>query len=306
MRHIDFKNKTPMDKDIPNWVPWKKAQWQKWLKDSADMLSEAAKLDAERAGLEAVGDTVGAKAKRTERTEFISRKSAHWGKLKPWLFALSAGKCWFTDTTNNGSHYDVEHFRPKAEAKNFDESVREGYWWLAFDYTNYRLAGGVPNTKKGGWFPLCDGSPCSTLAARCEQSEVPYLLDPIKASDPLLLAFDEEGNAIPVPSADDWATETGKWNKARAEESIKRYKLNDHDALPEKRRKLWREVTGVVNEFIEAKAMFHHVNNPIPGETMEQAARRIEAMTKPDVEFSSVAKWCISLLNDPDLKRLVS
>lgn len=304
MRHIDFKNKTPMDTGLPGWTPWSKADWDKWLKDSADLHKEAALLDAERAKLEAAGDIKGAEAKRNERNEFIGKKSAHWGKLKPWLFKLSGGKCWFTDTTNNGSHYDVEHFRPKAEAKNFDGSVREGYWWLAFDYTNYRLAGGVPNTKKGGWFPLCNGSRSSTFDNRCEESEFPYLLDPIRASDPLLLAFNEEGNAIPVPSADKWATELGKWNKERAEESIKRYKLNDHDALPERRRKFWSEVTGVIKEFLDAKAKFHPVKNPLPGETMEQAARRIEAMTKPDVEFSSVAKWCILLRNDPDLGRL--
>lgn len=294
-----------MDKDLPGWAPWTKAKWDKWLKDSADLHQEAAKLEAERAKREAAGDVKGAAAERHERNEFISKKSAHWGKLKPWLFALSGGKCWFTDTTNNGSHYDVEHFRPKAEARNFDGSVREGYWWLAFDYTNYRQAGGVPNTKKGGWFPLCDGSHCSTFNIQCEDSEFPYLLDPVKASDPLLLAFEEEGNAIPVPSADNWATDAEKWNKARAEESIKRYKLNDHEALPGGRRKFWSEVTATIKEFLEAKAKFHPVKNPLPGETMEQAARQIEAMTKPDVEFSSVAKWCISLRNDPDLVRPV-
>lgn len=304
MRHIDFKNKTPMD-DLPGWTPWSKADWDKWLKNSADLHTKAAMLDAERAALEAAGDTTGAEAKRAERNEFISKNSTHWGKLKPWLFKLSGGKCWFTDTTNNGSHYDVEHFRPKAEAKNLDGSLREGYWWLAFDYTNYRLAGGVPNTKKGGWFPLHDRSRFSTFNAQCEESEHPYLLDPIKASDPLLLAFDETGDAIPTPSADNWATETGKWNKRRAEESIQRYKLNDHDALPERRRKFWKEVSNAIKEFVEAKAKFHPFDNPIPGETMEQAARRIEAMTKPDVEFSSVARWCISLCNDPDLIRLI-
>ena len=152
MRHIDFKNKTPMDIGLPGWTPWSKAEWDKWLKDSAELHKEAAKLDAQRVKLDAAGDKTGAEAKRTERNEFIGKKSAHWGKLKPWLFALSGGKCWFTDTTNSGSHYDVEHFRPKAEAKNFDGSVREGYWWLAFDYTNYRLAGGVPKTQRLSFF----------------------------------------------------------------------------------------------------------------------------------------------------------
>ena len=36
------------------------------------------------------------------------------------------------------SHKDVEHFRPKKEAKNKDGTVRDGYWWLAFEYSNFR------------------------------------------------------------------------------------------------------------------------------------------------------------------------
>lgn len=304
MRHIDFKSKTPMDSGLPDWTPWTKGKWDKWLEDSKAFHMKAALLDAERVKLESAGDIKGAELKRKERNNFITKKSGHWGKLKPWLFALSGGKCWFTDTTNNGSHYDVEHYRPKAEAKNLDSTVVEGYWWLAFDYTNYRLAGGVPNTKKGGWFPLCDGSLRSSFTARCEESEVPYLLDPANPTDPLLLAFDEEGNAIPAPNADNWATETEAWNKLRAEESIKRYKLNEHDALPSKRRKVWQEVSEMIREFLEARAKYHPTKNPTPAETMAQVARKIERMTKPDVEFSSVVKWCLLLRNDRDLTRL--
>jgi len=87
-----------------------------------------------------------------ERNNLIDSKSAHWGKLKLWLKVLSHGKCWFSEVRELYSHYDVEHFRPKKEAKAMDGTVRDGYWWLAFDYTNYRLCGNVGNRKKGGWF----------------------------------------------------------------------------------------------------------------------------------------------------------
>jgi hypothetical protein len=100
-----------MDADIPRWTPWSKTEWEEWLKASADLHKEAAKLDAERFKLEKAGDKTGAEAKRAERNDFISKKSAHWGKLKPWLFALSGGKCWFTDTTNDGSHYSLIEIR---------------------------------------------------------------------------------------------------------------------------------------------------------------------------------------------------
>jgi hypothetical protein len=305
MRHIDYKHKTPMDKHLPGWTPWTKEKWNAWLKKSGDLHTEAARLDAERVALEKAGDAKNAEAKRLARNEFISKNSAHWGKLKDWLMALSDGKCWFTDTTNNGSYYDVEHFRPKAEAKAIDGTARDGYWWLAFDYTNYRLAGSVPNTKKGGWFPLCDGTLVSTSAVRCEASEMPYLLDPISPTDHALLAFDEEGNATPTPSPDEWSTPQGQWEKDRAKESITRYKLNEHDILPAKRRELLKELTGFINDYLNAKTSFHPMRNPVPKATMEAAAENIERITQPTVEFSSVARYYILLRNDPQLSRLV-
>ena len=100
-------------------------------------------------------------------------------------------------------HMDVEHFRPKKEAKR-SASTDDGYWWLAFDYMNFRACGNVGNRKKGGWFPLQAGSLCSTYANRCEESETPYLLDPIDVHDVTLLAFDDEGKAIATPNASAW------------------------------------------------------------------------------------------------------
>ena len=41
----------------------------------------------------------------------------------------------------------------------------KGYWWLAFDYMNFRVCGNVGNHKKGGWFPLGENSRFSSLCA---------------------------------------------------------------------------------------------------------------------------------------------
>jgi hypothetical protein len=54
-----------------------------------------------------------------------------WGELKNWLLALSHQKCWFSEAKDSFQYWDLEHFRPKANAKNLDGSEREGYWWLA-------------------------------------------------------------------------------------------------------------------------------------------------------------------------------
>ena len=173
------------------------------------------------------------------RNKLIDDNSDHWGKLKPWLLALSAGKCWFSEARDIYSHMDVEHFRPKKEAKGIDGNSHDGYWWLAFDYTNFRACGNVGNRKKGGWFPLKAGSLCSSYGNRCEESETHYLLDPIDADDVNLLAFDEEGKAMAAP-------DTSVWEKNRVDETIKRLKLNEHEALAEERRKVWSRVNRAI------------------------------------------------------------
>lgn len=283
MRWIDFENKKPTDTNIAGWTPWSQAQWDAWLAESKRLLGELTKLNSE--------------GKIAERDKLIDDNAKHWGKLKPWLFALSYGKCWFTEGKDICSHKDVEHFRPKKEAKNLDGTDRGGYWWLAFDYTNYRACGNVPNRKKGGWFPLHEGSLCSKFEARCEESEVPYLLDPIISTDTDLLAFNEEGNAIPAPDAD-------AWGKERALMSIERFKLNEHDDLPAERRKVWQEVNGAIESFLKAKAAYHPQTNPAPRITMEEKARFIRNKTKPDAELSAVARWCLWFRNDRDLAKL--
>ncbi|UTH75662.1 hypothetical protein [Chromobacterium sp. IIBBL 290-4] len=282
---IDLEHKRPTDADIPNWVPWTQAQWETWLAKSARLVADLAALDA-------VG-------KREERNALIDTNSAHWGALKEWLLALSAGKCWFSEVRELYSHYDVEHFRPKKEAKALDTSLRDGYWWLAFDYMNFRVCGNVGNRKKGGWFPLKDGSLCSTYAVPCEESETRYLLDPIDDDDVALLAFDEEGKVIPIPGA-------SAWEQARVNETVKRLKLNEHVPLAEARRKIWQQVDRLIDDFTKAKARCVAGNNPAAKAKLTEVRMRVREMTNPSAELSSVARWCLLMRNDPQLSRLIA
>ncbi|MCU7882748.1 MAG: hypothetical protein KZQ82_00960 [Candidatus Thiodiazotropha sp. (ex Lucinoma annulata)] len=298
MRWIDFENKKPTD-FFSGWTPWTTVEWDAWQAKSLELLDELCHLNQEADKLRALGDVDGALAKIKERNTTIDNNRDHWGKLKPWLFALSNGKCWFTEARDIASHMDVEHFRPKKEAKALDGAVREGYWWLAFDYSNFRAAGNVPNRKKGGWFPLHKSSQCSTYAARCEEAETPYLLDPIRQADVDLLAFDEEGNAIPTPDANDW-------EKERVEISIERLKMNDHDALPQERRRVWQNVSEAIEGYLNAKSKYRPGVNQAPAEKMEEKLRQIKKLTNAEAELSSVALWCVRFRNDPQLIRLVS
>lgn len=282
---IDLENKLPTSPDIPGWVPWTAEKWTAWLAASKRLVDEMAVL-------EAAGDREG-------RNKLIDENSAHWGHLKDWLLKLSAGKCWFSEVRELYSHYDVEHFRPKKEAKNLDASDRDGYWWLAFNYMNFRACGNVGNRKKGGWFPLKAGSACSTYALQCEEVESTYLLDPIDIEDVQLLVFDEEGKA--VAKAD--ATE---WEQHRVVETVKRLKLNEHAALAEERRKVWAKVSYQIATYQQAKDRCRLADNAVAREKAKNAAKQVYEMTRTTAELSAVAKWCVLFRNDPELTRLVA
>lgn len=283
MIFIDLENKLPTDADLPANIRWSKADWDAWQAESKRLVTELAKLNGE--------------GKTKERNELIDKYSGHWGKLKPWLLALSSGKCWFTEARDIASHLDVEHFRPKKEARNVKGPDRDGYWWLAFDYMNFRIAGTVPNRKKGAWFPLRRGSQCSSFARRCEGDEIPHFLDPTNAHDVTLLAFDDEGKAVPAPGI-------SRWDYVRVRRTVERLKLTEHQALAEERRKVWQRVTKHISDYKRALGDARH--SAAARERVKAAAREIAELTRPNAELSAVAKWCVLLRNDPQLVRLVA
>lgn len=282
---IDLENKLPTDADVPENIRWTQKKWDAWLVKSKELIAVLAQLDAD--------------GKLVERNAQIDANSAHWGKLKEWLLFLSYGKCWFSEVRELYSHYDVEHFRPKKEAKAIDAAVRDGYWWLAFNYMNFRACGNVGNRKKGGWFPLKDGSHCSTHAAQCEEAEEPYLLDPVDAEDVALLAFDEEGKAVPMPNASEWEV-------LRVTETVKRLKLNEHTPLAEERRKVWSKVSQLIDDYHLAKTRCSQGNNPVAKEKLSAVRTKVRELTSPKAELSAVARWCIILRNDQVLSRLLA
>lgn len=283
MIFIDMESKLPTDADLPADIRWEQVVWDAWLVKSTGLVAALTKLHTD-------GNIVG-------RNLLIDANSAHWGKLKPWLLTLSNGKCWFTEARDIASHLDVEHFRPKKAARNSKGPERDGYWWLAFDYMNFRIAGTVPNRKKGAWFPLRSGSPCSSHLRRCEGDEVPHFLDPTNAYDVTLLSFDEEGKAVPRPG-------TTRDEKLRVFRTIERLKLTEHRALAEERRKVWQRVTKHINDYKRALSEARY--SAAARERAKAAAREIACLARPEMELSAVAKWCVLLRNDHSLSRLVS
>ena len=153
-----------------------------------------------------------------KRNEIIDKNSALWGKIKSHLLALSHNKCWYSEAKESFSHYHVDHFRPKKHSYNINHEDEGGYWWLAFEWTNYRITGSVGNSKKGDRF--------SVRANKVRNQggdinlEVTYFLDPIDEEDPLALSFDENGEIRPV------SINEADWNYIKAKYTIENLDLN--------------------------------------------------------------------------------
>lgn len=282
---IDLENSRPTDTNIQNWQPWTAEAWAEWLQRSTELVMQMSSLEEQ--------------GKREERNKLIDQNREHWSSLKPWLLALSNGKCWFSEVRDLYSHYDVEHYRPKKQAKALDGLERDGYWWLAFQYMNFRVCGNVGNRKKGGWFPLRVGSMCSAFVAQCEEAEIPYLIDPIDEDDVNLLAFDEKGDVIAKPGC-------SEWDKERVSETVKRLKLNEHAALSDERRKVWHKVDNLIEQYKVAKARNDLAANPVAKQKLVQIRKQLRELTHRGSELSAVAKWCVLFRNDHQLTQLIT
>ena len=171
-----------------------------------------------------------------------------WQELFVPLRNLSYGKCWYSETNDVMSDRNIDHFRPKNKAINVNgipRSDEKGYWWLAYDYENYRFSSQYANQKrkdkfkkkritggKGDQFPLFADSPVAKTKNRCRDERI-MLLDPCDRNDPGLLTFDSKGVAMPDASAI-----LNPDNKTRVEVSIMVYNL-DYSLLEELRERVW-------------------------------------------------------------------
>ena len=148
--------------------------------------------------------------------------SALWGGFKDAFAEAQHGRCGYCDqdviSTQDG---DVEHYAPKSEVSVLGQDETTwgteapnlarvkgrkpivlspgGYWWLAYDWSNYLLACANCNRKwKGSIFPVKEPPP-RTVPPGEGIVERSLLLNPFEGPDPAKhLRFDESGAVAPL------------------------------------------------------------------------------------------------------------
>ena len=239
-----------------------------------------------------------------------------WGNLKDFLIRYADPdnegiKCWYSETIETVDIF-VDHFRPKGtiaeltdknsdlekEVKQqIDLLARDGYWFLAFDYRNFRLASksanqvlkpkptppnGCKAKGKSSFFPLKQNSLIASNKNEIEQESL-VLLDPCNENDPEYLRFNETGKAL--------ATHRKyTWQYCRSMVSIEVYALNHHNRLTKGRRDKWGNIANKIKELDE---LYKKLNGATNGDQFKNKQKNLEKHIEKTSEFSAVAIDCI-------------
>ena len=158
----------------------------------------------------------------------INETAGVWSKAKKALAEVSNDKCWYCECKEERSDLHVDHFRPKGRVTG--EKDHSGYWWLALDWRNFRLACTYcncvredseidENGGKGSKFPII--SPPARMLRPQDPQDRTSLLDPVVRADVDKLTFTRNG--LPQPVTQDNKTEDWK----RVQDSIEVYHLRE-------------------------------------------------------------------------------
>src|SRR5712691_9066997 len=178
----------------------------------------------------------------------------------------------------------MDHHRPKGGVT--ENKDHPGYWWLAFNWRNFRFSCRHCNSKdtdpvtekvggKGNHFPLLAGEECR-IKDECEcqayedlMMEYPMLLDPTEPDDPQLLGFDINGK--PGPTTENEQSDEYQ----RAEKSIEVYHL-DNGIANRRRKEIYQEICKCVRLYRVSQTM-------LQADKRDRAARELVKKVTADL-----------------------
>jgi 5-methylcytosine-specific restriction endonuclease McrA len=279
MRFIDLER---LEEEIADWPPGRHPYQhytpQKWRER---LLKAEAELHSARDS--------------EARSKVFTRYSDLWSDVKVHLQKQSMGKCWYCETKVRSFPGDIDHYRPKGRVA--EAADHPGYWWLAFEWRNWRFICRFCNSlntdfetgKIGGKankFPLLDDdesgrikSPDAYEAYEDLWRENPALLDPTEREDIGLITFTSEGLPEPVEKYEKRAT------YKRAKASIETYFL-DCSRLKNERKKIYAKIKRHVEKYNRFMSKWDTGHNRSDYEVAKEAGKVLGRMIAPDAEYS--------------------
>lgn len=235
--------------------------------------------------LDACKDRLNSLTTIEQKKQYIKTHN-EWSNFKSILIRTFGNICWYSETDITGSFGDVDHFRPKLSSKDSNGNIilEDGYWWLAYNYKNFRLSCEKCNRSfgEGGkvdYFPLQEGVIPATPESDLEEGIL--LLDPLNEDDTRLIDFDDNGNVV--------ALSNEQWEVERVRFSDKIYNLGCFSEARRERRQQCKSALEMYEMVYETKS--------IP--MMEKTLEILINYTNDMVPYSSVAKkYIVSKIYD--------
>jgi len=204
-----------------------------------------------------------------------------------------------TRRRRKASSYHVDHYRPKGRTKDGKTgTTSDGYWWLAFNWRNYRVCGQLLNVKKVDEFPFADAVRGNALDADSIDLESPILIDPLTEDARFIsFEFEDEDSCVAVPAV---RANEAQEDSDRAVRTIEILGLNRLARLNEKRAEFWTKARLAVADYKAASG-----KQALRKITQLNAIIKLREMISYDAEFSSVAEACVYKLAPAPLKAAV-
>jgi len=204
-------------------------------------------------------------------------------RIRNWLLKQFANKCWYTEAYESVSSIHVDHYRPKGRTTDLEGTKCEGYWWLAFNWRNYRISGQLINVKKLDVFPIIEGARANADDPISLELEAPLLIDPVTSQARLISYERDEDACIAVPAAS-----INDVEKFRANNTIDILGLNKRYRLNAKRAVYWDKCMEAIAEYSKGGApqVLCLVYKAL-------AVCKLKEMIAYKAEFSSVVEACL-------------
>lgn len=153
--------------------------------------------------------------------------------VKKQLIRDQHGKCVYCECFINGDFGDIEHYRPKKGYTLYpDTTLRTGYYWLAYEWSNLLLSCSKCNRNyKKNHFLLSDETK-RDIPNRNINNELPLLINP-SSEDPHDFIIFHRHIAAPRFAVGP--------KYERAKHTIELLKLNDRNDLKERRYNIWKQ-----------------------------------------------------------------
>lgn len=234
---------------------------------------------------------------KAARDTIIDTNQPMWSELKKHLSDLSHRKCWYSESRDDSAHCHVDHFRPKKKAVNESGDDQGGYWWLAFDWLNYRYSGPAENVRKRDYFHVNSNKALSFLDD-IDMEDFRFL-DPIDVEDPDKLAFTNEGKVQPKQADENHR------DYIRAEYTIRRMNLNKYEIV-ESRKDKYRKTSNLIKSITKLLQQQRQSFSPARKIKIRSQMKDLLELASPKSEYSASVKYCLRSFGEDWAMNIVS